>query len=68
MYELVISTKRGGRYHAGVRDWREASAELARFQQIYFRNHSNDSILDAAVLNHAGDIVARYNGRQLEMF
>lgn len=68
MYELVISTRRGGRYHAGVRDWREANAELARFQQIYFRNHPNDEIADAAVLGHTGERVARYNGRQLEMF
>lgn len=68
MFELVVSTKRGGRYHANVRDWREASAELARFQQIYFRNHPGDGLLDAAVLNRAGTRVARYNGRGLEMF
>ncbi len=68
MYELVISTKRGGRYHASVRDWREANAELARFQQIYFRNHPNDAISDASVLSHAGDRVSRFNGRQLEIF
>ena len=68
MFELVISTKRGGRYHANVRDWQEANAELARFQQVYFRNHPNDSVLDAAVLNRAGTRIARYNGRQLEIF
>lgn len=68
MYELVITTKRGARYHANVRDWREANSELARFQQIYFRNHPNDSISDASVLSHTGDRVARYNGRGLEMF
>lgn len=68
MFELVIVTKRGGRYHANVRDWHEANAQLARFQQMYFRNHPNDALLDAAVLNHRGDRVARFNGRQLEMF
>ena len=68
MYELVISTKKGGRYHANVRDWREASAELVRFQQVYSKNHPNDEIASASVLNHVGDRVSRFNGRQLEMF
>lgn len=68
MFELVISTRRGARYHANVRDWREANAELARFQQIYFRNHPNDGIADAAVLGRLGERVSRYNGRQLEIF
>lgn len=68
MYKLVISTKKGSRYHANVRDWREASAELARFQRIYFRNHPNDSVSDASVLSHTGERVSRFNGRQLEMF
>lgn len=68
MYELVISTRKGARYHANVRDWREANSELARFQQIYFRNHPNDSVVDASVLSCSGNRVARFNGRQLEMF
>lgn len=68
MFELVISTRKGARYHAGVRNWQEANAELARFRQTYFRNHPNDEISDVAVLNRVGDMVSRYNGRQLEIF
>ena len=68
MYELVISTRNGVRHSVAVRDWREANAELMRFQQDYSRNHPNDEIWDASVLNRLGDRVARYNQGQIEYF
>lgn len=63
MFELVISTRNGKRYSVAVRDWREANAELSRFQRS-----SNDEIIDASVLNQRGERVSRYNRGRLEIF
>lgn len=68
MFELVISTTQGKRYSVGVRDWREANAELARFERSYLSTHPNDRISDASVLNRIGERVSRYRGHQLEVF
>ncbi len=68
MFELVISTRNGKRHSVAVRDWREANAELARFMRDYSRNHTNDEIIDASVLNRLGDRVSRYSRGRLEMF
>ena len=68
MYELIITTRMGITNHVGVRDWREASSELARFERDYFRNHPNDGIMNACVLDSAGNIVSRYYRGGLEAF
>ena len=68
MFELVITTWQGVRHSVGVRDWREANAELARFERDYFRNHPDDRLSDASVLDNVGNRVSRYNGSQLEIF
>ena len=68
MFELVILTRRGRRHSVAVRDWREANAELARFAREYSRNHPNDEVIDAGVLDRAGNRVARYSRGRLEMF
>lgn len=68
MFELVILMKSGTRHSVAVRDWQEANAELSRFQQGYSKNHPNDEIIDANVLNEVGDRVSRYGHGQLEVF
>ena len=68
MFELVITTRQGRTHHVAVRDWREASAELARFVRDYGSNHSGDEIVDASVLDRLGNRVSRYGRGGLEVF
>ena len=68
MYELVISTRNGVCHSVMVRNWQEASNELASFVRNYSSRHPNDEIWDASVLDRAGDRVARYNRGQIEFF
>ena len=68
MYELVISTRNGQRYHATVRDAREADHELTRFENTYLPNHPSDEIWDASVLDRAGNRISRYTMGGFESF
>ena len=67
MAVLVISTHRGKRYEAEVRDYRDAEREISRFQRLYIANHPNDKIVDASIISRGGVIARCRNGR-LEAF
>ena len=64
---LVISTRRGGRHEAEVRNIHDAEREINLFCRVYLPNHPGDSIIDASVVSR-GCVIARYRNGRIEDF